>query len=158
MRAREEIYAALFALLQRGLDPGNGGPLRDPVNRRYRPFTDCPIHPALCMMETGEDYLYKAKGIPAVRILHSQLYLYSQAPDDPTSIPGTYLNNLIDAVDAALRPSEDVEPGPGGLNDGEQTLGGKVRWVRIGGRVTIYEGAQATQATTVIQIDMEQVE
>ncbi len=148
---REKIYQAFFGLVQK-LNPivpeiGDGGllqPVGDgtwaaPASRRFKPWTQCQLQPCAFLMETGEDAVYQVYNGPRKTTLICQLVVYSNAGKDPNAVPGTALNNLIEAIEQAVRPGEH-----------EETLGGLVHWVRFSARTTLYEGANADQAITLV--------
>lgn len=136
--AREDIYAALLALLR------DAAPFAT-VGRRARLWSDLsPIQqPALFLVAKGEEFA-PLSGVPPKRTLYADLILYAQAPDDETA-GAQVLNPLLDAVQAALRP-----PVPGT----DQTLGGLVRHAWIEGRIQTDEGALGPQAVAIVPLSI----
>jgi hypothetical protein len=137
--SRESIYSAMFAVL--AATPGLNG-----SGRVYRPWSQVSDaeQPYLIMREFGEGYDYTAGGsAPAKKTLIANVILYSRV-NDPNAPGAIALNDLMDALEATLMPQLDV-----GI---PQQLGGKVRWCRIQGRQTIYEGDLQQQAVSVLEI------
>src|SRR5260370_24305445 len=99
MVIRETIYATLWAL-------GSGAARFASANRRLRHWADvAPAEqPALFMREKGGIAAIKRLGAPIVRTLHAEFYVYAHS-SDPYLAPGTILNPLIDALEAAVAPA-----------------------------------------------------
>lgn len=70
-------------------------------------------------------------GLPAKRTLHFELWLYTSDPQEDSVIPSQQLNNMVDAIEAALAPDDPVRQ--------NCTLGGLVAMARIDGSVEYYE-------------------
>jgi hypothetical protein len=155
MAGREQIYGAIFGLLQQlnptaslpGDDgtpqPAGNGTFVVPVSRRYKSASESESQPCLYMMEVSEEPTYPAYNAPRKQEMTAHLIIYSNTGADPTIVPAVALNNILDAVEAAVRP------GPH-----EQTLGGLVTWVRFAGRTTVFTGDMASQAITVMELNI----
>lgn len=107
---REQIYSALFALAS-GAFPWASAP-----SRRLKLWSDVALaaRPALFQDEAvPEVYDWKVAAIPR-RTIGARLWIYTDAKD-PTVIGATQINDILDGLDAALKPP------PGQL---KQTLGG----------------------------------
>jgi hypothetical protein len=135
---RETIYAALFAVV------ANAAPFvttgrRAKLLNEMQPGT----LPALFQSQVRETTA-QTKGIPPKYTLHVDIILYATNPD-PNLTASTQLNDLIDAVEAALAPSPAT---------GVQTLGGLVSHCFISGETDIFEGNSGTCAGAVIPIQI----
>lgn len=138
---RELIYQALFNLVKNL--PGFAT-----TSRRARLAKDVAPEeqPALFMEEgPGETVSHQAQGLPAEHLLHVDLGFYARLNEDKSIAPGSILNPLIDAIEAALAPDPDEE---------EQTLGGLVTYCRISGKIEKNEGLLDGQASVVIPIEI----
>jgi hypothetical protein len=136
---REQIYAALWGL-------GASAATFATANRRLRHWTDVdPAEmPALFMSEKGSLGEIKALGAPTVWVLYADFYIYVHS-SDPYSAPATALNPLMDAVEAALKPS---------LVTGLQDLGLMVRHAYIRGKVETDEGVLGDTAIAIIPVEI----
>ncbi len=83
--------------------------------------------PALFMVDADETYSYTAHAQKVT--LQVDLWIYTASGLDPNATPASELNGILDALDAALRPTGADLP----LNS--FTLGGLVEHCRIAGRV-----------------------
>jgi hypothetical protein len=138
---REAIYQALFDLVK-----DLSGFVT--TSRRARLVKDVAPEeqPALFMEEVpGETVSYQAQGLPADHLLYVELGFYARLPEDKSVAPGTILNPLIDAIEAALAPDPDEE---------EQTLGGLVTYCRISGKIEKNEGLLDGQASVVVPVEI----
>lgn len=143
--ARENIYAALFSQIQGAL-----GATFKTISRHWQPpdLMSPSDRPALFQVQTGEN-----ANKPAVNALPTKwspltvdLVVYTSGSTDPGVVPSTELNALLDAVETALK---SVTPG---LN---QTLGGKVLYCRIEGKVEICENVIGSIALAVVPVALE---
>lgn len=135
---RETVWAALFQLFAAKL-PAAGFVV---VERRLKHWNDVPAiqQPYFCQAQTGEN-IVQERGKPPVYLLRGDLYLYART--DGNLDPGPVINPLMDAVEAAIKPS--------GLEE-VQTLGGLVHWCRIEGDVETDEGTLGPQSVAIIPI------
>ena len=134
---RETIYAALFARVS------NAAPFAT-ATRRIKDYAcvDQATQPALLQMDVGEKWA--EPGVPPQAVvLRARLFIYCES-NDPTEPVSTQINDLLDAVVAALAPS-DIEE--------RQTLGGLVYHAGIAGEVTIAEGLSG-QSEVAIPIEI----
>lgn len=69
-------------------------------------------------------------GIPNKRTMRFELWLITSDAQEPTIVPSTQLNTMVDAIEAALA---------GLPTTGAQTLGGVVASARIEGQVEYFE-------------------
>lgn len=139
--SRESIYSALYAVLQD--TPGLQGSAR-----KWIPWSQVGYgqQPFLIMREFGESYDWKLGGpAPATKLLIANVIVYVRIDLPSTDVWGaTLVNNFLDAVEAQLMPNVE--------NGFAQTLGGLVRWCRVQGRQTIYEGDTQQQAISVLEV------
>jgi hypothetical protein len=83
-------------------------------------------------------------------LLHCELWIYSRVGADPSAVPSTGLNTLIDAVEKALIPSGS-QPG-GGVR---QSLGlPGVHYCRIEGEVQKDPGYDGSLAGAIVPIQI----
>lgn len=135
---REAIDAALFAKLS--AIPGFAT-----TSRRLKHWNDVPPdqQPYLCQA-MGSQSVSRVTGQPARWTINLKVYMYVTAPE--TESPGSSINPLIDAVEAALEPAFAAIP--------VQTLGGLVEFCRISGTIETDEGTLGMQAVAVIPIEI----
>ncbi len=120
MVAREQIMQALFALV-------SGSSSYVTASRRLRLWTDVSSgeKPAIFQYERDDMYANGKNYLPIVE-MSVDLFVYIDAGKDQSIAPITVLNPLIDAIDAALKPSPVTN---------KQTLGGLVSHCYIDGKV-----------------------
>ena len=113
---------------------------------RLRWYTEVSAQPALFVRHSGDEYPPRrtAREIPSAPIVEFEAWIYSNAGRDPDVAPGTALDNLIDAVRAALTPVPGLP----------QTLGlpGIVQHCWIEGHIDLEPGDAGGQAIAVIPI------
>src|SRR5215475_10238858 len=100
---REQLYAALFAVLQGALlTPA--GPFKT-VSRRWQdPSQVSPAdRPSLHQVQKDELTGTSVNGLPLHARMTVDLVLYTAGDSEPNSVPSTELNALLDAVEAAIR-------------------------------------------------------
>jgi hypothetical protein len=138
---REAIHQALFDLVK-------DLPGFVTTSRRARLVKDVAPEeqPALFVEEgPGETIQHQGQGLPAIHFLYVDLGFYARLAEDKNMAPGSVLNPLIDAIEAALAPDPDEE---------NQTLGGLVTYCRINGKVLKNEGLLDGQASVVIPVEI----
>lgn len=140
---REQIYSALFATLQSTL-----GAKFASISRRWRmPEQVSPeSRPALFQVQTGERARTNANGEPIIWIATVDLVIYTQGSGDEQTVPSQELNDLLDAIEAALAPPPN--------SDGKQTLGGKVSHCRLQGSARIVENVNGAAAMAVLPVEI----
>jgi hypothetical protein len=138
--SREAAYSALFELLTSLQTQG----LVKTCDRKVRAIDDMnePELPALFMAVHDQEAEVR-DNFPPMRTWGAYVYLYTSNPD-PNTPAGIALNNLLDAVEAALSP---------GWRD-EQTLGGLVDRCRIEGTIEIFEGLLGQRAAAIVPVKM----
>jgi hypothetical protein len=141
MITREQIYAALFALVG---DTANFVT----ISRRMRHWSGLTPaeQPALFMRQTTERGTVSTLGAPTVWTLVVELYVYAHA-SNPYVAPATVLNPLIDGVEAALAPT----PATGLQN---LRLPALVQHAYIAGKIETDEGVLRDQAVAVIPVEI----
>ena len=142
---REQIYSALFSVLQGALlTPA--GPFKT-VSRRWQdPSQLSPAdRPSLYQVQKDELTGASVNGLPIHAKMTVDLVLYTAGDSEPNSIPSTELNSLLDAVEAAIR---SATPGIA------QSLGGMVSHCRIEGKIEIVENVVGCMALAVVPIEI----
>ena len=138
---REAIYQALFDLVK-----DLSGFVTTSRRARLAKDVAAEEQPALFLEEgPGETVQHQGQGLPAKHFLYVDLGFYARLDEDKIVAPGSILNPLIDAIEAALEPDEDEE---------DQTLGGLVYYCRISGKVLKNEGLLDGQASVVIPVEI----
>jgi hypothetical protein len=134
---REQILTALFNLLI----PVAGF---QTTGRRLVHWGKVAAFPALFLRNPDDDYPPRAiRGLPAKVTLHAEAWIYSASgPDDA---PITPINNIIDAVELALKPPPIAET---------QTLGGLVSHCWIEGKIVKDPGDLDNIAKVLIPINI----
>jgi len=144
--ARETIYAALFAQLQSAL----GASFRT-ISRHWQPPDQISPadRPAFYQVQTGETAgtSQKIAGLPPHWDARVDLVIYTSGDTSPVTVPSTELNNLLDAVEAAL---------PNAAKGLAQTLGGKVYTARIDGKIEVVENVAGAMAMAVVPVMLVQ--
>jgi hypothetical protein len=143
---REQIYAALFAQLQSTLLAPNG-PFRT-VSRRWQdPAQISPAdRPAIYQVQKDELAHSSVIGAPIVWRIGLDLVVYTAGDAEPSSVPSSELNNLLDATEKAV---QSAVPGVA------QSLGRQVNYCRIEGKIEIVENVQGSMALAVVPVAME---
>jgi hypothetical protein len=116
------------------------------TGRRLQIWTQVADQPALFLRNIGDEYgKRRGRELPGATIVEAEAWLYSNAGRDPDLAPGVALNNLIDAVKAALDPVPGLP----------QTLGltqTTVQHCWIEGRIDMHPGDLDGQAIAVVPI------
>jgi hypothetical protein len=139
---REAVYSALWSLIIAA--PGIATEFKT-KQRLLRHIEDVSATemPALFMLQQGESWLRKGKGIPAIRTLNASLFFYINTAQGSGTVPATLMNGAMDAIDNLFNT-------PAGL---VQTLGGLVEHVYVAdGEVRFYEGLLQDKSPVVIPI------
>jgi hypothetical protein len=146
MATRKAIAAALLAQLTAGGAFVNSGRrLRKPEQAA------APGAPALYLIKPKESHLYDSadeQGVPPKRELHFLAVIYTDVGSDETAVPADVIDDLLDAVDAALAPSVAEQLSAGNRT----TLGGLVYSVRIDGDSDLAPGDIQGKGSTVVPI------
>jgi hypothetical protein len=136
--SRESIYSALFALVS------NSAPFKT-KSRRLKLWTDVNAaqKPAIFIAQRGQTYVQGSTATPQKVTLKADIFIYTDAGRDAIAVPSAALNDLVDAVDAALA---------GDVMTGQQTLGGLVAHCWIEGEVMIDPGDLDGDGMAVIPV------
>lgn len=134
---REPIYAALFDRLK--VIPG-----LKTTSRRLRHVSEVPAQqqPALFLSQGGQRPNYET-GRTTLWDLGAVIYVYAKDPKSEN--PGSILNPILDAIEAALAFDNP--------NHNACTLGGLVHWCRLG-EMESDEGTMGEQAVVRIEVSM----
>jgi hypothetical protein len=135
--SRETIIQALFSLALTAATFNTSG-------RRLLLWSKVSSFPALFVQSTGTHYPPREpRGIPPKRTITAELWVYTDAGKDPNANPEQALNDIIDAVEAALLP---------GINSNAQTLGGLVSHAWIEGEIEQFPGVLDGIAKAIIPV------
>ena len=135
---RENIVNALLKLLSSSVSFTT-------VSRKFQTWSSISSSekPAMFLLERSESYIRANEAVPEVVTLEIDLYICVDAGKDQSLVPASVLNNLIDAVEAALTPNKLTN---------SQTLGGLVSHCRIEGKIIKNSGDLDGDATAIIPI------
>ena len=139
MATREQIYIALFNKAAAAAAFGL-------TSRKLRLWSEVRAAdmPALFMSELNEGYKLNGSGIPPSKEFSVELYLYAPVERVPVgAAPVSPLNDILDAIEAALGPS---------LATGRQDLGGLVYNAYIENSITKDDGSLGEIAVAIIPI------
>jgi hypothetical protein len=136
---REAAGAALFNLLKTATG----------INNAQRKITvsadtnsaDLPVLEVFVKSEQGER---RGVGLPILWTIHCMAFIFVSTVD-PGNLAETQLNNLLDSVEAALKPSPAT---------GKQTLGGVVFDCRINGPIEREPGFMSGIGAAAIPIEI----
>jgi hypothetical protein len=103
--------------------------------------------PALYLTSAGEG-VEQIHGLPPKRTLYARVWLYTYSSPDLGTAPSAQINQLLDAIETALAPTQ---PSPDGLGM-VQTLGGLAYHCWIQGNIETDEGLLGPQGVCVIPI------
>lgn len=138
-RTRETLYAALFSLLKVNLTANANVPVTSFGRRDMDPKkVPSSAQPAVIMVQGEERSKRTARGLVRWHLgVLVCYYFIGQAiggyfDQEPTTLPVTIVNNLIDGIEAAIL-TKDMNGNP--IAQGVQTLGGLVNDVFIEGSV-----------------------
>ena len=135
--SRETIISALFDLALTATTFNTNG-------RRLLLWSKVASFPALFIQSTGTHYPPReVRGLPPKRTITAELWVYTDVGKDPNANPEQALNNIIDAIEAALVP---------GINANAQTLGGIVSHAWIEGEIEQFPGVLDGIAKAIIPV------
>ena len=115
------------------------------TGRRLKQWSQVKEQPALYLRDGDEDITYPNVILQQQTIL-ADIWIYSNAGEDPDIAPAIMLNNLLDAVQAAFAPDDSAQQ--------RFTLGGLVFWCRVSGRVMKSPGDLDGQAIAVLPVEI----
>ena len=111
-------------------------------SRRLKLWQDVTAQPALFLRD-GDEALDYPNTVLQQQTIRAEIWIYSNAGQNPDLAPATGLNNLLDAVQAAFAPDAPT---------GQFTLGGLVAWCRMEGQITKSPGDLDGQAIAVADV------
>jgi len=121
------------------------------TGRRLKHWGEVAAQPALFVDDGDEDWPDRLSGIPAAPLLGADIWVYSNAGQNPDAVPAAVLNALLGAIETALAP----QPIWDGLSiQNVQTLGGLVEHCWIEGRVDKASGHAGGQAVAIVPVRM----
>lgn len=135
---RETIYSTLFNKLV----TATGVITSSRILKMYTEV-DPKDQPALFQIQVSETPTQQ-KTMPVKWTLNVDVYLYIHRGGDPKVIPSQKINEMLDAIEYALRPDAQ----------GFQTLGGLVSHCWISGKIQTSEGILGEQEVAIIPIEM----
>ena len=137
---RNSIADALLALLtSTGVFNTSG--------RRLLPWTKVDSQPAIFVRHVGDHYAPRGTGMPPKVMMECEARIYSNAGKDNLAVPGAALADVLDAVEALLKPAP-------GAPSRTQTLGGTVIHAWIEGKIDVHPGDLDGQAIAVVPISV----
>ena len=139
--SRETILNALLTLA--GTVTGISAANTSRRNRAPEDITPAQC-PALFVLESGDEYERPSPSLPPKRHLMVSLAIYNDVgAANLNLIPTAAINNALDALDAALKPTD-----PSGLF----TLGGLVSYVVIEGEARRSPGDRTGKAVAIVPL------
>lgn len=135
--SRETILSALFDLALTAATFNTSG-------RRLQLWSKVASFPALFIQSTGTHYPPReARALPPKRTITAELWVYTDVGKDPNANPEKGLNDIIDAIEAALAPN---------IVSNVQTLGGVVSHAWIEGNIEQFPGVLDGIAKAIIPV------
>lgn len=146
MASRKAIAAALLAQL-------NSGNVFTTAGRRLRAPEQAasPGNPGLFLIKPKETYKYDSddeQGVPPHRELEFLAVIYTDVGAVENAVPADVIDDIMDAIDAALAPGVVDQLS----NGGRQTLGGLVYSARIIGDPMFAPGDIQGKGSTTVPI------
>jgi hypothetical protein len=127
--SRGEIDAAFWALLT----TARGFTSSSQSFKHWDQVTGAAQMPFLTMYHSGEERIRQDEGLPSIKLFYN-VFIYTFT-GDPSAVPSTPVNLLLDRIDQAVKPvGSDL------LNGNRQTLGNLVTHCYPLGRVFIEAG------------------
>jgi hypothetical protein len=114
------------------------------TGRRVLRWGEVDSQPALFLRGADESLEYQ--NILQVQTIDAEIWIYSRAGENPSVVPETALNNLLDAVQSVFAPDA---PGTGRF-----TLGNLVHWCRMEGRIIKDPGDTDNQAIARVPVQI----
>jgi hypothetical protein len=113
-------------------------------SRRFKFWTEVSAQPALFLRDGDEELHYPNTSLQ-IQTMKAEVWIYSNAGQNPDLAPVIALNNLLDAVQSVFAPD-----GP----TNQFTLGGLVSWCRMVGKVEKDPGDASGQAIAVADVEI----
>lgn len=114
-------------------------------SRRFKHWSQVTAQPALFLRDGTEEIQYRGT-IMQSQTMKCEVWIYSNAGENPDAVPVIALNNLLDAVQSAFAPDDP--------NRGRFTLGGLVEWCRLDGKIEKEPGDIGGQAIAVADVEI----
>lgn len=114
-------------------------------SRRLKPWGGVTAQPALFLRDPEEELEYP-NTVMQIQTIRAEVWIYSQAGQNPDIAPITGLNNLLDAAQAAMAPDNPMT--------NQFTLGGLVSWCRMVGKIDKSPGDLDGQAIAVADVEI----
>ncbi len=146
MKGREALYSAFFTQLSTALQ--SAGVVT--VSRRLKHWADVPAaqQPAVFQCQADEEP-HEQRGQPTRWYLNLKLWVYVNVGSDQNAVPATFLNPILDAIEAAF---------PQSPASGYQSIGGLI-WEQGGKAFNIcfegtetFEGVLGPQEVAVVRV------
>jgi hypothetical protein len=114
-------------------------------SRRFKFWSDVTAQPALFLRDGDEELAYQNTSLQ-LQTIKAEIWIYSNAGQNPDVAPASALNNLLDAVQAAFAPDNRMT--------NQFTLGGLVYWCRLVGKIEKQPGDLDGQAVAVADVEI----
>ena len=135
--SRETIIQALFDLALTAATFNTSG-------RRLLLWSKVASFPALFVQSVGTHYPPReARMLPPKRTITAELWVYTDVGKDPNANPEQGLNDIIDAIEAALAPN---------VVTNVQTLGNLVSHAWIEGEIEMFPGVLDGIAKAIVPV------
>jgi hypothetical protein len=103
--------------------------------------------PALYLLDIGEQHFPRQSNVPGAIVLDCELWVFSDAGEDPNAVPATELNTLLDAIERAIDPPSQA------LGGRRQNLGlHGVHYCRIEGEIQKDPGHNGRIAGAIVPL------
>jgi hypothetical protein len=141
--SRETVSNALFNLL--AATQIGGLPAFKSKSRKGKIWsnTNPSDQPAMFLIHTGEQAVQNQSYGLTKYLLHFEIVIYARADANPTQIPDTLINALLDAIDAQMQSKPPGE---------RQTLGNVVYHAWIEGEILIDTGIIDQQIAIMVPV------
>ena len=137
--SREQALTALLAVLSKS------GEFKLIGRRNRDPEAIGPDQsPALLLLEHSEIYKRPSINLPPIRQLTVMAVVYNDVGSDENAIPSSAVNNVLDQIDALLKPDDMIK--------NVFTLGGLVSSALIDGEVTKAPGDMTGKSLAIVPI------
>ena len=139
---REAVANAILSLINAPMT--SAGAVK--ITRRLLHWADVPAQeqPFVALAAAQHIPQESPAGLPPIWRSTFHIYIYATEPD-PSASPSTKINNLLDALEAALAPS---------VLGQKQTLGGLVEHCWISGSIETDEGVLGAQGMAIVPIEV----
>lgn len=143
MSTRENIGTALLATLAAAAGVAV-------ASRRFTPIDevapgDMPYLILLQDQETEDNAFYAAGGQTSLKKLHFKALLYALGDGTENSLPITQLNNMVDAIETALRSKAPIQ---------QQLNVAGIQWASINGTISFDGGSYGNLGVALIPLEV----